>query len=377
MNHSFSLARVAGIPIRVHITFALILLFGMAQWGIPYGVGGAFFGLALMLLLFLCVTLHELGHALAARAVGIGTREIILLPIGGIAFLERNPREPRHELFIALAGPAVNGVLAIGLGVVAWAFGIGVGTGLTLPEGTPSPALLITWLFAANLSLAAFNLIPAFPLDGGRVLRALLSMRWGEGSATRTAVSIGRSIAIGMGFVGLLTFNLALMLIALFLYLSCGQGQRTTEARVVLNTRRVGDVYNKHALTVAPFDRVSTVIHYLLTSYQPDFAVMQGQRVVGLVTRNDVLKVLAKGKDDPYIAEVMQTRVLFVPDTMTLDEVQSEMEARQQSVVAVHEDNGTYLGLVSMEDLAEAYVVMTHQERQHVAKSAVPLRHPT
>jgi len=377
MNHSFSLARVAGIPIRVHITFALILLFGMAQWGIPYGAGGAFFGLALMLLLFVCVTLHELGHALAARAFGIGTREIILLPLGGVALLERNPREPRHELLIAVAGPAVNAVLALGLGIVAWVFGIGVGLGLPLPQGTPSPALLITWLFAANISLFAFNLIPAFPLDGGRVLRALLAMRWSEGTATRVAVRLGRTVATIMGVVGVLTINVALMLIALFIYLSSGQEQRTTEARVVLNTRRVGDVYNKHALTLAPFDRVSTVINYLLRSYQPDFAVIQGQRVVGIVTRDDALAALAKGNDDPYIAEMMQTRVLFVPAAMTLDELQAEMEARQQSVVAVHEENGTYLGLVSLEDLAEAYVVIAHQERQRVANPAVPVRYST
>jgi Zn-dependent protease/predicted transcriptional regulator len=377
MNNSFPLARIAGIPIRVHITFALILIFGMVQWGIPYGLGGAFFGLALMLLLFVCVTLHELGHALAARAVGIGTRDIILLPIGGVALLERNPREPRHELLIALAGPAVNVVLAIGLGIMAWLFGMNMGNGFALPDGAPSPALLLTWLFAANISLVLFNLIPAFPLDGGRVLRALLAMRLGEGMATRLAVRIGRGIAAVMGIFGLFSFNLALMLIALFIYLSSGQEQRSTEARVVLNTRRVGDVYNRHALTVAPFDRISMVVDYLLTGYQPDFAVMQGGRVVGIVTRDDVLKTLAQGKDDPYIADIMQTRVLFVPAEMTLDEVQAEMEARQQSVVAVHEENGAYLGLVSLEDLAEAYVIIAHQEQERYVRGAVSLRPTT
>ncbi len=205
MRWSMRLGRVAGIELRVHATFALILAyFGFVAWTRSGALADVLAAVATILLLFLCVLLHEYGHALTARRYGIGTRDITLLPIGGVAMLERMPRDPRQEIVVALAGPAVNLVIAAVL-AIALALGIGRTGGLV---GT---------LLAANLMLAAFNLLPAFPMDGGRVLRALLAMRLERLRATRIAVRIGQALALGLGVAGFFG-NPFLVLIGVFVW---------------------------------------------------------------------------------------------------------------------------------------------------------------
>src|SRR5512139_2256813 len=218
MKTSFRVARIAGIDINVHVTFGLILLFGAIQWGIPYGARGALFGALLMLVLFMCVVLHELGHSLVAQAFGIPVRDITLLPIGGVARMEKNPSKPVHELLIAAAGPLVN----VALATMLW---IATDVGATLAS-TPVPDLAkqmtpglptaLLWLFLSNVFLAAFNLIPAFPMDGGRMLRAVLALSLGFGSATRIAAAVGQILAMGFGLFGLVTGNFLLVLVGVF-----------------------------------------------------------------------------------------------------------------------------------------------------------------
>src|SRR5581483_5051654 len=175
MNWSFRIARVAGIDIKIHATFVLILLLGGWQWGSRFGPAGVLFGVLLMLLLLVCVTLHELGHSVVAQRFGVPVRAIVLLPLGGVALLSRNPAKPLHELLIAAAGPLVNVAIAIVLLAATGTTNVlGVLDGQGLIEGQlpgPSLQLLLAWLLAANASLVIFNLIPAFPLDGGRMLR--------------------------------------------------------------------------------------------------------------------------------------------------------------------------------------------------------------
>lgn len=372
MKWSFRLTRVAGIDIRVHATFGLILLLGAVQWGVPHGAPGAAFGVLAMLFLFACVVLHELGHSLVARAFHIPVREILLLPIGGVAKLEKNPEKPVHELLIALAGPAVNVVLSLVLFAAI--------DGATLKtfdprslagEGplAPTAGTLVLWLLAANVSLAVFNMIPAFPLDGGRVLRALLAMGMGFPKATRTAAAVGQLLAVGMGMWAVLAGQLFLALIAFFIFVGAGQEQAEEQARSVLSTLRVGDAYNKHALTLSPGDRVSRVVDYILTSYQPDFAVLQGTQLLGIVTRQDVLKALATEAGDPWVAGIMEREVVRVLSAAPLDEVRRSMLEKGARVVAVFEDD-RFLGLVSLEDLSEALLVVTFVERQNDLRRA-------
>lgn len=360
MGWSFPIARISGIDIKVHATFFLILVLGAVQWGSGGGLRGAAFGVILMLLLFVCVTLHELGHSVVAQAYKIPVREIVLLPIGGVALISKMPEKPVQELLIAAAGPFVNVVIAGALVV-----GTGGATIAPLdahgmaPGGAPdlSLAALVTWLFYANVSLVLFNLIPAFPLDGGRMLRALLAFALPFHKATRVAAVIGQGLAVVLGLFGLVAGHLLLALIAVFIFFGAGYEGAHAQAKVVLKTLRVGDAYNKHALTLRPDDRLSHVVDLILTSYQPDFAVIHGGRLVGVVTRKDVLRVLAGESGDPYVAGMMEREFLTVDPATPLDEVRQAMAEGGHRLAAVF-DGDRYLGLVSQEDIAEAMSVL-------------------
>lgn len=367
MSWSFRIARVSGIDIKVHVTFFLILVLGGLEWGRNHGTPGVVFGVLLMLALFACVTLHELGHSLVAQGFKIPVREIVLLPIGGVALLGRLPERPFQELLIAAAGPAVNVVIAVALAVVggvAGSFGALDGHGL-LGGAAPAPGAgtFLLWMLAANVSLVVFNLIPAFPLDGGRMLRALLAMVTDYARATRIAALVGQGIAILLGVVGVATGNFILALIAVFIFFGAGMESFQAQARTVLDTLKVGHAYNKHALTLVPGDRVSRVVDYILTSYQPDFAVVYGDRLLGVVTREDVLKALADRPDDPYVTEVMRREVAAVDSEASLEQVQEEMSSRGERLLAVFSGD-RYLGLVSREDLSEALSVLMFVARQ-------------
>ncbi len=370
MNWSFRVARVRGIDIKVHVTFFLILLLGAFQWSSntpDSPMEGAIFGVVLMILLFTCVTLHELGHSIAAQLFGIPVREIVLLPLGGVALISKNPEKPLHELVIALAGPAVNVVIAGVLFFVNGAVLRGMmldGRGM-LSDVLMRPSLeaLLLWLMAANVTLVVFNMIPAFPLDGGRVLRAILAAIMGFPRATRIAATIGQVAAFGLGLLGFTSGNFILLLIALFIFFGAGQENAQAISKTVLRTKRVGDAYNRHALSLQLGDRVSRVVDYLLTSYQPDFAVMQGNRIIGIVTREDVMRALATSPDDCYVTEIMDRNIHRVQASQSLDEVRAFMTEHGTRVVAVFDGN-EYLGLVSVEDIQEAFAVLTFVERQ-------------
>lgn len=368
MGWSFRLTQAFGIDIKIHITFFLILILGAAQWGVPYGVAGAIFGVLLMILLFTCVVLHELGHSLVAQRFGIPVREIVLLPLGGVALLGRNPSRPLHELLIAAAGPLVNVVIAMVLVAVAIGGNLlgleAFAEGRFLPGrgSPPSFTTLLQWLLGANILLVLFNLIPAFPLDGGRMLRAVLAMFMGFPRATRIASGIGQLIAIGLGVVGVLYGDFVLVLVAIFIFFGAGQENSAGQAQTMLATLRVGDAYNKHALTLEVGDRASKVVDYILTSYQPDFAVMQGNRLLGIVTREDVLRALASDTRDLYVTGIMRRDFLSVDADTMLDEVSQIMAEKGQRVAAVYRGE-EYLGLVSIEDISEALAVLTFLRR--------------
>ena len=373
MNWSFRIAQVFGIDIKIHITFFLILILGAFQWGGPAGLTGAVFGVLLMLLLFTCVTLHELGHSVVALRFGIPVREIILLPLGGVAVIGRNPDKPLHELLIAIAGPLVNVIIAIILLLISgFAVGLNVLDGRGLLSGlqmTPSLSTLLVWLISANLSLVIFNLIPAFPLDGGRVLRALLAMGLGYPRATAIASGIGQIAAVILGLVGVLSGNFILVLVAIFIFTGAGQEGSEAQARTVLDTLRVRDAYNRHAISLEIGDRMSKVVGHILTSYQPDFAVTQGDRLLGIITREDVLHALNTEANDLYATQIMRREFVRVNADQSLHEVRDIMGEKGARTVAVY-DNEQFLGLVSLEDIAEAFTVLRFVQRFEQRRTA-------
>lgn len=375
MKWSFSFVRVFDIDIKIHATFGIILLLGAMQWGGKNGIGGAAFGVLLMILLFTCVILHELGHSLVAKAFGLPVREIILLPIGGVARLEKNPQKSTHELLISIAGPLVNVVLAVLLVAIAGVSGSFEGLnarGLVAGQpATPSAGTMLAWLIAANVTLALFNLIPAFPMDGGRVLRAILWSFMGFSRATQIASAVGQGIAFVIGLWSILNGHLLLTFIALFIFLGAGNEWAAERARAVLTTLRVGDAYNKHALTLGPADRVSDVVHLLLTSYQPDFAVMQGSSLLGVVSREHVLKALIADTQDQYVTAIMDREIPAFQASAELDTIRNDMASSGKQVGAIY-DEDKFLGLVSQDDIKEALLVATfaaQQEKRRLGES--------
>jgi len=204
MKWSYQIARIAGTDVKIHLTFFMLL----AWVGLNFGAAGAVF----LVLLFGCVLLHEFGHVFAARAFGVRTPDVTLYPIGGVARLERMPANPKQELIVALAGPAVNVVIALALFLL-------VGAGTVLGAMTNLGGSFLIQLAVVNVWLVAFNMIPAFPMDGGRVLRSVLAMRMGRAKATEIAVSVGKVMAVLLGIYGFFSLNLTLMIIAVFVYM--------------------------------------------------------------------------------------------------------------------------------------------------------------
>lgn len=364
MRWSWPVARISGIDLKIHVTFLLIVVLGAMQWS-GYGLPGMAFGAAMILLLFACVTLHEFGHALVAQRLGITVREIVLLPIGGVAVLSRNPNRPSHELLIAAAGPLVNVVIAVGLiGVLGLKAALSdVDPRVLLGgAGAPSVATAMAWLLQANVMLVLFNMIPAFPLDGGRILRGVMGFFMDWGRATRLAAAIGQTIAVALGIFALMSGHLFLAIVAVFIFLGAGQTYAMERARHLLATMRVGDAYNRHALSLNPRDRLSRVTDYLLTSYQPDFAVLRGRGLLGVVSREQVLDALARLPDDAAVSEIMSTDFLRVSVHNPLSVVQLRMQETNTRVAAVHDERG-FLGLVSAEDIAEAHTMLDFLKR--------------
>jgi Zn-dependent protease/CBS domain-containing protein len=302
MKNSLLIGRLAGIRIFLHWTFLLLLgflVFGEVRRGSSYGA--VLVSVGFVLALFACVVLHELGHSLMARRFGIGTRSITLLPIGGLATLERMPEKPRQELLVALAGPAVNVLLAAIL--YPFVAPLGAFEGIGLSHDAVGPGFL-TALFWVNVLLVAFNAIPAFPMDGGRVLRALLAMRLGRPRATAIAAGLGRLLAVGFVFYGLFN-NPFLVLIGIFVYFGAYTENASVQHRELLGDYTVGHAMITNYLTLAPSDSVQHAADTLLAGSDQDLIVLDQGRAVGVLTRPLLMAALRDHRLTTAVAEVM------------------------------------------------------------------------
>jgi Zn-dependent protease/CBS domain-containing protein len=354
MRGSYHIGRVAGINLRLHISVLLTLPLGAILLG---GAGGAVFGAMLVVLLFGCLLLHELGHALTARVLGLPIHEIRLLAYGGLAVPGRRVINPGHELLIALMGPLVNVLLMIGLGFLALAGGIGTRLGpaeLAAAIGAPSLDGAFLWLMQANALIALVSVLPAFPLDGGRATRAALAFVMPYRRATVIAGAVGQILALLLGAWGMAGANLLLIASAVVLFLAARQELAATEATGALGAMRVADVLAERPAAVYVGQRVRDAAALLANTGRGAVAVLQGERPLGLLRRADAEAAMAAGRGDRWATLAMDRLLIRVQAGDTLDAARITMADQLTSVVAVY-DGETFRDLLTMEEIAAAF----------------------
>jgi Zn-dependent protease len=368
MGWSWTLGKVAGIEVKMHATFLLLLAFvGLSHWRQGSGLAGAAAGMAFVVALFGCVVLHELGHALTARRYGIATRDITLLPIGGVARLERMPEEPRQEIAVALAGPAVN--VAIAAALYVWISLAGVWQAVT--ELGVGKGAFLERLLIVNLFLVGFNLLPAFPMDGGRVLRALLASRMDYTQATQTAARVGQAMALLFGFVGLL-YNPFLIFIALFVWIGAAQ-----ESNLVQMKSALGGIPVRHAMltdfrTLAPADSIERATELILSGSQQDFPVLDADQVVGVLLRSDLFAAIAKGSP-ASVADLMRRDFPVADSHDMLEEAFRTIQSCACHTLPVLHA-GRLVGLVTSDNIGEFLMIQAARRAATGRSSSAPGR---
>ena len=351
MNWSWKIGIFAGIGVYVHATFLLLIAWIvftplLRGQSLASAIASAMFTLAL----FVCVVLHEYGHALTARRYGIKTRDITLLPIGGVARLERMPDDPRQELWVALAGPAVNVVIAAALFVTN-----GILEGFEPLRSSVMEGTFLERLLQVNISLVLFNLIPAFPMDGGRVLRALLAMRLDYSRATQYAANIGQGLALLFGLVGFFT-NPLLIFIALFVWIGASQENNVVQMKSTLGGIPVQRAMLTQFQTLAPADPLSRAVQLILAGSQQDFPVVDQGRVVGILLRNDLLVALSKRGENAPAGEAMRTDFEPIDSAEMLENAAQRLEhCGCHTLPVLH--GGQLIGLLTMENMGEFLMI--------------------
>jgi Zn-dependent protease/CBS domain-containing protein len=353
MSWSVNIGSIAGTAIRIHFTFLLFLVWiFVASWS-SGGPAAAWDGLAFMLLLFTCVLAHEFGHIFTARAFGVPTPDVTLLPIGGVARLARIPEKPSEELLVAIAGPLVNVVIALGL--------IALGGASLDPHQlvamTNAHASLIDRLAAVNLFLAAFNMIPAFPMDGGRVLRALLATRLGHVRATEIAAAIGQLVAFGLGFLGLFG-NPLLIFIAVFVYLAASSEAHLVAIRAMTRDVPVSAAMMTEYATLTPDEHIDAAIETLLRTSQSEFPVIDAEhRLVGLLDRDGMIRALKTLGPDAHVDAAMTTDVPTVSSRSCLEDAFRILQEKSAPAVGIVDALGRLVGLITSETVGEMLMV--------------------
>ena len=369
MKWSFKIGSAFGIELRIHVTFFLIILWAAYVWGVAYNRGwpGAFYGALVIVVLFACVVIHELCHSRMAQHYGAEVASITLLPIGGVSMLKQMPEEPMKEFWVTVVGPASNVVIAI----IILPFIYLVPNPVGGPFGALTSANLLTgislqafvsYMFLINLLLAGFNLIPAFPLDGGRLLRSILARRMTYVRATRIAVLTGQAFAFALGIFGLLTLNPIIIIIAIFVYMGAEAEGAGAEMKNVLSGLKVSQAVTGHVKTVAPDDSLADVVHYVLHEYQEDFPVVKEGRLEGVLTRSHLIKGLHSLGPEGKVGQVMETDFPVVSANAPFSEVYQKMNETRLKAVPVMED-GHLIGMVTLEHLSEVFMLLTSTDR--------------
>jgi Zn-dependent protease len=346
ISWSVGIATVFGVPVRLHFTFILLAVFLLF-----IGVGGQQSGATTalyILALFASVLLHELGHSLAARRFGIRTLEIVMFPIGGVSRPERQPKA-REEVWIALAGPTVNLLIAVGL--LAW---VATRQGFVALEQLrePTDANLAERIALGNLMLWLFNLLPAYPMDGGRVLRSILALRKPEEEATRIAAGAGQVLAALMGLAGLLWGNYILVFVALFVYLGASQEGVAARGRILTSGFPVSAAMITDFRTLQHGETIRDAGNLLLATSQHDFPVMHGDAVIGLLTRSALVRAMMAEGPEAYVSSAMAREYTQVSPDMPLTDA-LPLVSRTGACALVMDRDDRLMGMLTSENLSE------------------------
>ena len=352
MKWSWKIGEISGIGVYVHATFLILIGWvALSHWMKEHSLVIVVAGVGFVLSLFACVILHELGHALTAKKYGIKTRDITLLPIGGVARLERMPADPRQELWVAIAGPAVNVAIAAVLFILLQLTGGMESLGrLSVTSGSFSQRLLVV-----NVFLVLFNMLPAFPMDGGRILRAILAMRMDYMRATHIAAVLGQGMAFLFGFIGLFS-NPFLVFIALFVWIGAAQESSLVQMRSALGGIPVSRAMLSDFRTLSPNDSLACAVELILAGSQQDFPVIEGKQVVGLLTRGKLLVALAQKGEQTLVRDVMERDFQIVDSTEMLETAFARLQNCQCPMLPV-ERNSQLVGLVTTENVGEFIMI--------------------
>jgi Zn-dependent protease/predicted transcriptional regulator len=360
MRWVWKLGTFFGIDVYVHATFVLLLAWVVVgYWAQGHEWSTVLSGVGFTLALFACILLHELGHALTAQRMGIHTQDITLLPIGGIARLERMPDDPKQELWVALAGPAVNVVIAavllVGMGLTTYAAPL---NRLTVASGP-----LLERLLVANVFLVLFNMLPAFPMDGGRVLRALLALRMDYVQATQVAATLGQGMALLFAVLGFV-WNPVLLFIAFFVWIGATQEASLVQMRFALGGIPVSRAMVTDFKTLARADTLDRAVGLILSGLQQDFPVTDDGRVVGVLTRGTLLAALGRGREhETAVGDVMEHDFQLVEASEMLAAALQRLQTCACHILPVVH-RGRLVGLLTMDNVGEFVMIQTALSRR-------------
>ena len=356
MGWSIRLFSVGGTAVRIHFTFFLLLAWIAAIHWMRSGAEAALDSVVFIVLLFVCVVLHEFGHVFAARGYGIRTSDVTLLPIGGVASLERMPEKPGQEIVVALAGPAVNLVIAVALiGLLGASFDLSQMTQLEQATSTMTGRVA-----AANVALCVFNLIPAFPMDGGRVLRALLAIPLGYTRATRIAATIGQGLAFVFGLAGLVIGNPLLILIAVFIFLAASGEAGYVQAREYTRGYLASHAMITSFQTLSPTSTADAAAGLLLRTTQKEFPVVDGSGTLrGFLTHDALISALQSTGGATPVLDIMDREVPTVPENACLDNVFQRLQRSGTRLVGVVDPQGRLVGYITADNLTELIMIQS------------------
>ena len=354
MRWSYTIARIGGTEVKVHVTFLLLLGWIAYDGWMSAGPAAALAYTLFFVVFFFCIVLHEFGHITMARRFGVRTPDVILLPIGGVARLERIPDDPLQELLVALAGPAVTVAIILVLFLAVLATGQSLAYGDPLAENVP----FLVRLLVVNVMVLAFNLIPAFPLDGGRVLRALLARRLGLARATRIAGAIGQTLALVFGVYGFMQSQPLMMLVAFFIFLGAGSEASAVATRLAGQGLNVSNMMVTEFRTIPVHASLQQAVDLLLSGEQREFPVVDNLgRTEGMLTRDNLIRGLSRHGPAGTVAEAMTAAAQTVPPTLGFQEALDRLRASGLPALPVVDARGALVGLLTMDNITDLLLV--------------------